>query len=1112
MSLPGGVIEDRISYWREVLRGAPTKLELPTDRPRPAIQGAGRATESFRLPDELLTQLKALGQSEQATSFMTLAAGFVVLLNRYTAQDDILMASPIRDNLVVLRARLNDDLDFRSLLRQIRDRVLGANADGDLTFERLVSELVSEPDPSHAPLCQVMFVHDGTGAAPERSAPRTPEYDLTLRVTETSSGLDASIAYSTDLFEAETIRRLCGHYGSLLESIVRDPDRGVRTLQMLTEQERDRVLYHWNDTAAPIPAVCAHRLFEEQVARTPDATAIVFEDAKLTYRELNQRANRLARHLCTLGVGPEVLVGVCLGRSIELAVALLAVWKTGGAYVPLDSTLPQQRLAYMLRDASAKVLVTDEALLASFDSDRPTAVRIDADWPTIEIETAANLDTPVAPSNLAYVMYTSGSTGQPKGVMILHSGLVNYLSWAKDKYAAGSGGAVPVHSSIAFDLTVTALYAPLVAGGRIEMLREDLGAQNLTAAMRRGEDRSLVKITPAHLALLSEQLGAQGVAGRTKLFVIGGENLTAESLLLWRDHAPETRLINEYGPTETVVGCCVHEVSATDPRTGNVPIGRPIANTQLYILDRHMNPLPPGIVGELYIGGAGVARGYLNLPDLTRERFLPDPFSKESGARIYKTGDLARYRADGVLEYFGRADSQVKVRGYRIELGEIEAVLADLPGVKSCAVLAREDVPGNKQLVGYVCRSTDVHASGEELRRSLRQSLPEYMVPSQLLFLEAMPLTTNGKVDRKALPPPWSDAPSTQQNLVAARTPNEQKLVAIWEEILGLSEIGVHDNFFEIGGHSLQAMKAVTRMEEVFEVEVSPQALFEAPTIAQLAELFGDVPWTPTWTNLVPIQTEGTRPPFFLVHALGGNVFNYRLLSKHMGTEQPFYGMQARGITGNDPPHESIEETARDYLLEIRQLQPSGPYRLGGASSGGAIAYEMAQQLLAIGERVSVVVMLDTVRPGPPPKRIVDALADSEKRRLRMRLDFHLGALMNRSPRQAYEYIAELVRWRRSGPEGQIAAAIKAESPKLAHVIARNRVALAAYEPRPYPGKVVMLMSGDEPDRSAFDRRLAWADLLTDGLTVHFCPGDHENMLLEPYVGPVSVLLTQCLR
>ncbi|MGH7439635.1 MAG: amino acid adenylation domain-containing protein, partial [Polyangiaceae bacterium] len=737
---------------------------------------------------------------------------------------------------------------------------------------------------------------------------------------------------------------------------------------------------------------------------------------------------------------------------------------------------------------------------------------IDGDRARIDAEASGAVDAAVAPSNLAYVMYTSGSTGKPKGVMVLHEGLVNYLLWAKKVYAPASGAASPVHSSMAFDLTVTSLFVPLVAGGAIEMLREEVAGQALVASLRAGSERSLVKITPAHLALLTGQLGMDGAAGRTKLFVIGGENLLVESVLLWRDHAPGTRLINEYGPTETVVGCCVHEVAVDDARAGSVPIGRPIDNTRLYILDRHGNPQPPGLVGELYIGGAGVARGYLNRDELTRERFLPDPFAGRAGARMYRTGDLARYRADGVLEYLGRIDNQVKIRGYRIELGEIEATLAKQLGVRDCAVIVRDDgaIPG-KQLVGYVVPTRGSSPSSDELRRGLAESLPEYMVPPHIVLLDALPLTSNGKLDRRALPAPSSAPDRGSRTRLAARTPDEKRLVEIWTEILGIDGVGVKDDFFELGGQSLQAVTVMSRIQEAFGVALPAQAFFEAPTIAQFARLLRKDRAASVWTSLVPIQTEGAKSPFFLVHAIGGNVFNYRLLSKHLGASQPFYGLQAQGMDGREAPHDRVEKMAEDYLREVRQVQPHGPYYVGGSSSGGVVAYEMAQQLVATGERVALLVMLDTVRAGPPPARIADALVASTQRRLTWRVDHHLGGLLHRSPRQALEYVANVLRWRRAGPAGQVAAALRADNPALAHVIERNRHALAAYRPRPYPGRVAMLLCADEPDRAFYDRRLAWSDLLSGGLNVRFTPGNHENMLDEPQVGPVAAALAQCL-
>jgi amino acid adenylation domain-containing protein len=608
----------------------------------------------------------------------------------------------------------------------------------------------------------------------------------------------------------------------------------VRAEYLTTPAEDELVLPRWNDTRADFPQVCVHELFELQVARDPGAIALIFGERQLSYRELNERANKVAHHLRRRGVGPDVLVGVCIDRSPEMVVALLAVWKAGGAYVPLDPAYPPERLSFMIDDAQVLVLLTEEKCRRLFSSSGDRAIYLDSDWKMLSQE-ASNNPVPITdPSNLAYVMYTSGSTGKPKGAMILHRGLVNYLWWAIKTYAVEPGRSVPVHSSVSFDLTVTSLYPPLLVGGTVELLADDVGAQNLLAALRRAGDRSLVKITPAHLELLSRQIDPERAAGMSRVFVIGGENLLAESLRLWRDHAPATRLVNEYGPTETVVGCCVYEVQPRDPRSGSVPIGRPIANTQLYVLDPSLQRVPPGVMGELYIGGAGVARGYLNRPELTAERFLPDPFSGIPGAHLYKTGDLARYRTDGTLEYLGRSDDQVKVRGYRIELGEIEATLAAQPKVQSCAVLAREDELGSKRLVGYVVfRDGDI-PSTDDLRAFLQERLPEHMVPAQFVYLDALPLTPNGKVDRKALPPPSRDGAHKGE---AARTKTEKALAAIWRELLKVDAIGINDDFFDLGGDSMAGVALVIRVQTTFGVDVALASLFERPTLSGLSEV-----------------------------------------------------------------------------------------------------------------------------------------------------------------------------------------------------------------------------------------------------------------------------------
>lgn len=556
-----------------------------------------------------------------------------------------------------------------------------------------------------------------------------------------------------------------------------------------------------------------HERFEEQAARSPGAVAVRCGAQTLTYGELNARANRLAHYLRRRGIGPDRLVAVCMERTPQLVAALLAIWKAGGAYVPIDPGYPRERIDFMLGDSGASVVLTDEL-------------------PNADGESAGNPACTAASSNLAYVMYTSGSTGRPKGAQITHAGLANYLGWAIEAYDVRPGASVPVHSSIAFDLTVTSLYPALLVGGEAELLPDDDGAQALLEALRRKGDRALVKITPAHLDLLRAGLEPSEAAGLTRLFVIGGEALTAESLRFWREHAPSTRLVNEYGPTETVVGCCTYEVQPGDPHHGAMPIGRPIANTELKIVE-----------GELWIGGAGVARGYHNRPELNAHKFT---------GRFYRSGDLARQRADGNFEYLGRVDSQVKVRGYRIELGEIEHALAGHPDVGSCAVLAREDTPGNRQLVAYVAP----RAEGEALRAFLRERLPEYMLPAQFVFLDALPLTRNGKVDRAALPAPQGEELGVARRIEPPRTTSESLLAATFCGLLGLVSLGVHENLFDLGLHSMVAMQVLVRLRERFAVNLALRDLFEHPTVAALAARIDALALA---TGRRPRDTDGQR-------------------------------------------------------------------------------------------------------------------------------------------------------------------------------------------------------------------------------------------------------------
>ena len=854
-----GVAEEQMRYWRERLAGPLPTLELPTDRPRPTTTTYRGGRIGELLPPELVTAVGALGRQSRATPFMTLLAGFKALLARYTGQHDVIVGTAIAGrirvetegligffvNSLIMRSDLSGDPTVLELLSRVRQTALGAYGHQEMPFERLVQALNPERLLDRSPLFQVSLVmHEGSrslvglpgleSTLVEINADTTP-FDLALALSPKPEGIQMRASYSADLFDPETIARMLRHYRRVLEAAVADPTRRLSQLALLDADERAQLVRGWNPPAAAAPdPSTADELFEAQARRTPDAVAVDGELGRLTYAELDARATRLALRLRREGVGADVPVGVFVERSPELVVALLAVWKAGGAYVPLDPSYPSPRIAYMLQDAGAPVVITQSRLQPQLPATGARAMVLDAPDPDAGDPRPLGPRPPLDPGHLAYVAYTSGSTGEPKGVMVSHAGLVNYLRWAMDAYRVVEGSGAPVASSVAFDLTITALFVPLLAGRPVMLVPDGPGIGPLASALRAGADLSLVKLTPSHLELLASELSPEEAGGRMRALVIGGEALSAPQLAYWRAHAPATRLINEYGPTETVVGCAVYEVPADEPAPLNVPIGRPIANMRLHVLDARLEPVPVGVPGELYIGGVGVARGYWRRPDLTAERFVPDPFGASAGDRLYRTGDLARYLPDGALEFLGRGDDQVKLRGYRIELGEIRAALAAHPDVGECAVVLREDVPGDARLVAYVVARPG-QAGPTGLREFVADRLPAFMVPAHFSVLEALPLTSNGKLDRARLPVPGLDPGAAAPGRIAPRTEVEQGLAALWSEVLRVDAVGIDDNFFALGGHSLVAVRVVARIRDVFGVTMPLRRLFERPTVAQLA-------------------------------------------------------------------------------------------------------------------------------------------------------------------------------------------------------------------------------------------------------------------------------------
>ncbi|MBW4564787.1 MAG: amino acid adenylation domain-containing protein [Mojavia pulchra JT2-VF2] len=850
-------IQSLLAYWKQKLSGKLPILDLPSDRPRSPVQTFNGAKVQLSLPKNLTDSLKQLSHQEGATLFMTLLAAFKTLLYRYTGQTDILVGSPVASrnaveietliglfvNVLVLRTDLSEQPSFRELLARVKSTALEAYIHQDLPFDKLVEELQPERDLSHNPLFQVMFVlqnvpipnpqlsdisltfHEGdSGSA---------KFDLTLFMEDREQGLVATLEYNTDLFKTDTIHRMLGHFQTLLQGIVNKPDTSIAELPLLTEVERHQLLVEWNNTQRDYPQnQCIHQLFEQQVEHTPDAIALIFGNQKLTYKELNQRANKVAHYLKTLGVKPDVLVGICMERSLEMVIGILAIIKAGGAYVPLDPTYPKERLAFMLADAQVSVLLVQPHLAQELPTHQAQVVCLDRDFQEFAAYSPENPTSEVTAENLAYVIYTSGSTGKPKGAMNTHKGLCNRLLWMQDTYQLTASDRVLQKTPFSFDVSVWEFFWTLLTGASLVIAKPG-GHQDSRYLVQliAQEKITTIHFVPSMLQVFLEETELEQ-CGSLKRVICSGEALSFDLQQRFFERF-NAELHNLYGPTEAAIDV-TYWACQPNSNEKTVPIGRPIANTQIYILDKHLQPVPIGVSGELHIGGVGLARGYWNKPELTQEKFISSPF--ESGHFLYKTGDLARYRADGNIEYLGRIDHQVKLRGFRIELGEIEAVLGQHPKVKETVVVAREDIPNNQRLVAYVVPHSETKFSAQELRDSLKEKLPDYMVPSAVVELQKLPLSPNGKIDRRALPVPEIQRLDLKQTYEAPNSEIERAIAKVWQEILHLEKVGINDNFFDLGGNSLLMVQVNHKFRENLHCDISVVEMFQNPTIKSLAK------------------------------------------------------------------------------------------------------------------------------------------------------------------------------------------------------------------------------------------------------------------------------------
>ncbi|MCL1465995.1 non-ribosomal peptide synthetase [Argonema galeatum] len=1143
--LQGEVLETQLAYWRQHLNGI-TILNLPTNRPRPAIQ-TYRGTKQFLTISPFLSKaLESLNQQENVTLFMTLLAAFQTLLYRYTGQEDIAVGSPIANrnlseiealigffvNSLVLRTDLSGNPTFRELLSRVKEVAMGAYAHQDLPFEKLVEVLHPERDLSRNPLFQVSFSLQNTPVEalylPELTLSLlevdtgTAKLDLEFHLWSDLESLKVQVVYSTDLFDDTTITRMLGHFQTLLESIVANPEYRVSELPILAEAERHQLLVEFSHNQSKIPSPkskieqCFHQLFEAQVEESPDAIALVFENQQLTYRELNIRANQLAHHLQQLGVVPDVLVGICLERSLDMIVGLLSILKAGGAYLPLDPTYPQERLNFMLEDAQVSILLTHSLKKGGWGDiqDGLSIVYLDKDWDIIAQQSQFNPISNLTPANLAYAIYTSGSTGKPKGVLLLHQGLFNLAEAQIDIFNVQPSSRILQFASLSFDASIFEIVMALGTGATLYLAKKEslLPGQSLIKLLR---DNAISHITlpPAVLSVLpKEELPA------LQTIICAGESCSQDIVKHW---ACDRRFFNAYGPTEVTVWATIAEIKDDSEKP---PIGRPILNTQVYILDKNLQPVPIGITGELYISGDGVGKGYLNRPHLTAEQFIPlsetgfleetqeTRFLGETGflevAKLYKTGDLARYRQDGNIEFLGRIDEQVKIRGFRIELGEIEAVLSQHPAVREAVAvsdIALEEASGNKRLVAYIVPEQNLTPTIVELRNFLKTKLPEYTIPSVFVVLDSLPLTPNGKVDRRALPALLNlKFPSNLQLNVAPRTPIESTIAKIWAEVLNLELVGIHDNFFYLGGDSLLAIRLMDAIEKQFNRELPLSALFLNPTIEGLASILATQTNSLPWSPLVPIQPKGSKPPFFCVHPVFGVVFPYYELAYNLGEDRPFYGLQPLGIDGENPPLNGIEDMATYYIDELRTVQPIGPYFLGGWSFGGLVAFEMAQQLQKSGQQVALLAVLDTLAPVPSNKvsfwhGLKFLLTTATRYIWPFLMDyFYLVAYPNRQKSQNIPQ------------ESRRRILKELTSKSILKVFQANSEAAVNYVPQIYPNRITLLRSSDRSIVASQDPTMGWNELAGSGVEVHVVSGNHLTMLRKPNVQALAEQLKVC--
>ncbi len=1129
--LTGDECRKQVDFWKNELLGVPDMLQLPMDMPRPRVQQFRGAEYHFSVDETIRRKLHLICKKHGTSMLVPMLSAFGVMLSKYSLQDDLVIGVPVANraeeelqtmigvliNTLPIRIKLDHTAGFSDLVGITGKKFMNAYENQGVPFDRLAEELKVKRSLNSSPIFQVLFNYL-TSFRDEMRIPdlslqmlpgerRVALVDLTLTVYDQQSHADCVIQYDSDLFNHETIERMAGHYLTILNAIVADENIRIGDIPLLTQQEKDLMLEQWNETGREYPKdKCAHQMFEAQAALTPDLIAVEDDHGSLTYKELNERANRLASWLVQKGAGEGTSVALFVERGIDMLVGMQAIVKSGAAFLPLDPIYPKPRLELIVEDAKPVLFLTQRKLNDKIPSTGAGIIFMD-DHTNYDSQPGVNLQRG-NPRMPAYLLYTSGSTGIPKGVPILHSAVVNLVSFFRRMLKVTEKDVMLSVTTIAFDIAELEMYLPLFSGAKVVIAsQETVMDMSLLIERIRNSGATLFQATPVtyKMLLLNNWSGKAGLK-----VITGGEALSKELARALLERCDE--VWNSYGPTETAIYSTSCNLTREDTEgDGFSPIGFPLDNTSVYVLNSHLVPVPVGIPGELYIGGEGLSPGYLNLPETTDQRFIPDHLSGKTGGRLYKTGDLVRYFEDGRLVFLNRIDSQVKIRGFRIELGEIESILAQFSGIRESVVALKEDVTGEKMLIAYYIPDEGMAFGQAELKLFIKERLPDYMVPSAFMKMEKFPLTSNNKIDRKLLPEPDNTAKPDAGTYIKPETPTEKKLAKIWELILKVDKMGIHEDFFESGGHSMIAVTLIIKIEKEFGIRIPLATLFERSTIHSMAELLdqGAKKVSEKWRSLVSIRPEGHKKPLFLVHGLGLNVLLYTTIVNLLDPEQPIYGLQAKGLNGLDAPLETIEAIAAYYISEIMTIEKEGPYNMAGFSFGGKIAFEMARQLTDMGKSVSFLGLFDTVADGQMEDLTIIRKNSRKISHMVNYLSWNVKSLFTEnnddSPMQVMkrkwkglerkivgmDLNVKKVEQRSNGTEDEL--------PEYLTLVHRaNTRADKQYVIRPYNGTVHLFRARNQTFYIEDPVNYGWDKYALGGVIIHEIPGEHSSIFAPP--------------